>query len=111
MRIRVLSDDEIEALYGRPHFTHEERVEYFAPSVPENAALAQWRLPNAKMLFVLQLGYFKARKMFFVFEPREVEEDLRFLREHYFPDAPDSNPDISKVTRLKQHRSILHLSN
>ncbi|WP_309710000.1 Tn3 family transposase [Armatimonas sp.] len=111
MRIRILSDDEIEALYGRPHFTHEERAEYFALSVSEQAALAQFRLSNAKMLFVLQLGYFKARKMFFVFESREVEEDICFLREHYFPDTFDCALNISKVTRLKQQRTILHLSN
>ena len=83
MRIRILSDDEIEALYGRPYFTHEERAEYFALSAAEKAALTQLRFSNAKILFLLQLGYFKARRMFFVFEPQEVEEDIRFLRERY----------------------------
>ena len=66
---------------------------------------------NAKIHFILQLGYFKARKMFFVFEPQQVEEDIRFIREHYFPDSHDSDPDISKVTRLKQQRTILKLGN
>jgi hypothetical protein len=109
MRLRILREDEIEALYGRPRFTHEERAEYFALSDAEKATLAQSHFPHAKILFLLQLGYFKARRMFFVFEPREVEEDIRFLRKRYFPHLPDSELDISKVTRLKQQRTILHL--
>ena len=31
-RLRILRDDEIDALYGRPRFTPEEREEYFALS-------------------------------------------------------------------------------
>jgi hypothetical protein len=31
-RLRILGEDEIEALYGRPHFTDEERPEYFVLS-------------------------------------------------------------------------------
>ena len=28
-RLRILGDDEIQALYGRPRFTDDERLEYF----------------------------------------------------------------------------------
>jgi hypothetical protein len=28
-RLRILGEEEIEALYGRPRFTSEERQEYF----------------------------------------------------------------------------------
>jgi len=31
-RLKILGDDEIEAIYGIPHFTHEERIEYFSLS-------------------------------------------------------------------------------
>jgi len=31
-RLIVLEGDAVEALYGRPRFTHEERVQYFALS-------------------------------------------------------------------------------
>ena len=40
-RLRILGDDEIQALYGRPHFTDDERLEYFALSPTEKAALEQ----------------------------------------------------------------------
>ncbi len=31
-RLRILGDDEIEALYALPHFTQEERTQYFTLS-------------------------------------------------------------------------------
>ena len=40
-RLTVLEGDEVEALYGRPCFTHEECVQYFALSPKEKAALDQ----------------------------------------------------------------------
>jgi hypothetical protein len=111
MRLRILSNDEIEALYGRPRFTHDERVEYFSLSPAEKAALEQLHYINAKIYFILQLGYFKASMMFFVFKPREAEEDIQFIRERYFPNYHDSDLGIGKVTRLKQQGMILKLGN
>ena len=73
--------------------------------------MEQLRFINAKIYFILQLGYFKARNMFFVFDPQEVGEDIRFIRSRYFPDFQDLDPDIAKVTRLKQQRTILKLGN
>ena len=40
-RLRVLGDDEIEAIYGIPRFTPYERQEYFSFSLKELAALEQ----------------------------------------------------------------------
>jgi hypothetical protein len=31
-RMKILGDDEIEALYGRPHFTPAEQRQYFSLS-------------------------------------------------------------------------------
>jgi TnpA family transposase len=109
MRLKILSDDEIEALYGRPRFTQEERAEYFSLGDSEKAALEPLRFVSAKTYFILQLGYFKARHMFFVIDPQEAEEDTRFIRECYFPDVEQLDPDITKVTRLKLQKLILEL--
>ena len=70
----------------------------------------QLRFINAKIYFILQSGYFKARKMFFVFTPQEAAEDIRFIRERYFPSFLGADPEISKVTRLQQQRMILKLA-
>jgi len=69
-RIKILEDQEIEELYGRPQFNHDERLHFFSLS-PEERALADAHHNLADSVpFVLQLGYFKARTMFFVFEFR-----------------------------------------
>lgn len=112
-RIRILGNDEIEALYGKPCFLTEERIEYFSLSPMEKAALEQFKSIKQKIFFILQLGYFKARHLFFIFGLHDVKEDLNYIREEYFSDFTINSVDveISKVTRLKQQRLILELCN
>jgi hypothetical protein len=73
MRLKILGGDEIDALYAHPRFTHEERVDHFALSPAEVAALEQLHSIKSKIFFILQLGYFKARHMFFIFDLRELK--------------------------------------
>ena len=56
-RLIVLEGDEVEALYGRPRFTHEERVQYFALSPKEKSVLDQLHSIKSGVYFILQLGY------------------------------------------------------
>ena len=67
-RLRILGDDEIEAIYGRPRFTPEERLQYFALSQSEKDLLQEFRSVHSQAYFILQLGYFKAKRLFFTFE-------------------------------------------
>src|SRR5688572_17990263 len=101
-RVKILGHDEIEALYGRPHFTPAEQRQYFSLSAQETAALAQLHSLKSRLYFILQLGYFKARQLFFLFSLREVEADARYIQEHYFPEFQLTDLAITKVTRLKQ---------
>lgn len=59
MRLKVLGGDEIDTLYGGPRFTHEERVEHFALSPTEGAALEQLNSKARHMFFVLTCGKLK----------------------------------------------------
>jgi hypothetical protein len=110
-RLKILGDDEIDALYGRPRFTYEERVQYFSLSLAEKTALDELHSTKSKIFFLLQLGYFKARQMFFVFSSSEVQEDVKYIQEQYFPDFQTTELKVSKKTRLKQQRLILELFN
>jgi hypothetical protein len=58
-RLRILGEEEIDALYGRPRFTPDERQEYFAFAPQELTALEQFRSHSARLYCMLQLGYFK----------------------------------------------------
>ena len=106
-----MGDDEIEAIYGIPRFTPYERQEYFSFSLKELAALEQLHSIKSQIYYLLQLGYFKARHMFFVFNLQEVSEDRSYIIEQYFPNFQFTDFDITKVTRLKQQRLILKLCN
>jgi TnpA family transposase len=111
MRLRVFSEQEIDDLYERPRFTQPERDEYFALSAQEKAALEQFHPYKSKLFFMLQLGYFKARLMFFVFRLSDAGEDAAYLKRRYFPDFNDAGAAIAKGTRLKQQKLILELCN
>ena len=64
-RLTILGENEIAAIYGRPRFTHEERIQYFSLSQSEKEALQELRSVKSHAYFVLPLGYFKARHLFF----------------------------------------------
>jgi TnpA family transposase len=111
-RLKILTADEIDALYGRPTFTPDERMDYFALSQPEQEALQEFRTVKAQVLFILQLGYFKAQHVFVPCDLTETHEDLAYILASYFPATPleDQRP-LNKRTRLKQYRLILALCN
>ncbi len=67
-RLKILSGSETKELYGIPTFSHEERARYFSLDPLENNELDYYRSSQTKISFILQLGYFKAKKMFFVFD-------------------------------------------
>jgi TnpA family transposase len=110
-RLNILGAEELDALYGLPRFTPEERQEYFALSATDLAALAPLHSPKSRLYGILQLGYFRARHQFFVFRLHEVAEDARYLQALYFPTLPASFLEwtIPKSTRLRQQRLILAL--
>lgn len=109
-RLRILDPQEIEALYGRPCFTAEDRASSFALTPPEQDLLGHFRTVPSQLFFLLQLGYFKAKHRFFSFRFAEVEDDLQHLCVRYFPQAQWSAlPPLNKRTVLKQHSMLLQL--
>jgi hypothetical protein len=63
-RLTILTPKEIHTLYGLSQFTDEERDAYFALDPREKQAVKAFRTFTAKTYFILQLGYFKAKKQF-----------------------------------------------
>src|SRR5262249_18065787 len=84
-RLEILTADDIDALYGRPTFTPEERMYYFALSQPEQEILQEFRAVKAQVSFILQLGYFKAKHVFVPCDLAETHEDLAYILAAYFP--------------------------
>ena len=108
-RLRILGEDEVEAVYGLPRFTDEERPLFFVLSPTEEAELGQFHSIKSRIYWILQLGYFKAKQLFFTFDLNAVQADVRYIQEQFFPDYQVPELALSKVTLLKQRRSILEL--
>jgi hypothetical protein len=111
-RLAILSPDEIEALYNRPEFNDEERTTYFQLTPPEKTVLAELGTTSSKIHFILQLGYFKARHRFFVFDIDEVLVDAHYVQKSIFIDylAGDSHQQGHAPQTAADHRPIDWLS-
>src|SRR5699024_3536215 len=94
--------------FERPHFTYEDRCYYFSLSQPEKELLQSLHSFKSKVYFVLQLGYFKAKHLFFTFDLHEVKEDLQYVLKQHFNDRKmvDLSTD-HKSTRFKQQQLIM----
>ncbi len=109
-RLTILTTQEIEALYGLPRFTEEERQLYFDLSPRERAAVEAVQTAAAAVHLTLQLGYFKATCRFFIYTREAVLPDLDHIRQRSFPRLDLAAVTVlSKPTRLAQQHVILDL--
>jgi Domain of unknown function (DUF4158) len=109
-RLAILTEREINDLYGLPCFTEEERCTYFDLSTAEHDAVTAVHTDAAAVHMILQLGYFKAKRQFFIYPPETVRDDLRYIVKRYFSDMDElSIRALSKPTRLEQQQTILAL--
>ena len=111
-RLKILTKNEINELYSLPSFTHEDRAQFFSLNASEMKELENLRTISSKVHFILQLGYFKTKKMFFVLDIQEMKEDIEYILQKYFPKINGfPNIEITKPTRLSQQACILKLLN
>lgn len=109
-RLSILSDEEIQDLYGLPQFNDEDRQLYFDLSPVEKAAAGAIRTASVAAHLILDLGYFKAKRQFFAFEAKNVEVDLRYILQAYFPGREvDDIKFPSRPTRTLLQKTVLDL--
>lgn len=84
-RLTVLSEAEKHALYDLPDFDDFQRAAYFAMTAAEYALAFQRTATLTQLYCLLQIGYFKAKHVFFRFALHDVsQEDITFLMQRYF---------------------------
>ena len=110
-RIKLLEDHEIDELYGLPRFDPDERAYYFSLTQEERDIANSHRAQENRILFILQMGYFKAKTMFFSFEFDEVQDDVRHILRQYFPLSADITlvEPVLRQTKHAQQQKILAL--
>lgn len=109
-RITILSPNEIDDIYKLPQLSEEERFLYFTMDADEYTLAHSHRSLDMKVFFIIQLGYFKAKRIFFSFTNNEIKKDLEFIKNKYFPTESISYTfNIVKSTRWYQQQKILSL--
>ncbi len=112
-RITILSEKEEKEIFKIPNFKKEEQSKYFDLTYYENEYFKSIKSIDAKILFVLQLGYFKTKFQFFPFKLRDVIEDVVFISKTFLDGIKINNLDLSsgeKNGRL-QRLKILEILN
>jgi hypothetical protein len=109
-KISGIPAHEVDELYRLPRFTESDRGLYFDLSPEERKLVDDVVTLSVAAHLVLQLGYFKAKRQFFVYALTAVADDLEHILRRHFPARAVSeiNP-LSKPTRLDQQRAILKL--
>ena len=84
-RLTILSEAEQAALYEIPDFDDVQRLNYLNFTPEEQVLMRSRANLSAQVHCAIQIGYFKAKHMFFSFDWEEVQEDTDFIMQEYFP--------------------------
>ncbi|MEW6737367.1 MAG: DUF4158 domain-containing protein [Acidobacteriota bacterium] len=111
-RLKILNPNEIKELYSLPKLCEQEQEFYFSMDSQEQAIAYSHRSLISQTFFILQLGYFKAKKMIFTPNYEEIKEDINWITKRYFNTVSlPQHPSLSKTTRWHQQQRILSLYN
>jgi len=108
-RLKILSKSEVTELYELPRFTNQQRALYFTLDDLEMKAMQSRYSLESRVHFILQLGYFKYRAIFFNFSFTDIEEDLNYILQQYFPKAKTPQIMINPKTQWQNQSAILTL--
>ncbi len=107
-RLTVLSEAEKAALYEIPDFDDAQRLNYINLTTEEQALMKGRANLAAKVHCAIQIGYFKAKHLFFSFEwdEFEVQDDINFVMQEYFPEEFFYSSPITKHQYYAQCHAI-----
>lgn len=109
-QLTILSEGEISKLYDLPKFDEDARQVYFEFNDAEKKTMHQFGRIFTRIYFALQLGYFKAKQLFFIVEVEKVIKDAEYIQQRYFPrHVLNFSGKVSQTTRLQQQKLILNL--
>ena len=104
-RLSILSDLEEFAFYGFPDFNEEQRSTYFTFEEHEWELISTCPSFHAQVHCSLQIGYFKAKNLFFPLH-KIPQADIHFILSRYFESQTLPPSSISKYEYYLQRESI-----
>ncbi len=107
--LNLFSESEKFALYGFPDFNQQQRKEYFHFSNEELGVINRSKQTHVNVYCALQIGYFKAKKLFFTISFEDISEDLEFVMQRHFPSKNLLKNSITKYEYYSQQQAIAQL--
>ena len=105
-RLTILSELEQFALYDPPDFDEDQRTEFLTFTETELQLILGRPNPTTQVYCAIQLGYFKAKQLFFRLSWKEIdEEDIFFIAQNYF-----SNAEPGRAKRWREARGSWRFS-
>lgn len=111
--LRILSVNQEKELYGIPIYSQQEREAYFEINQEIRSYLSSFSSLQSKILFILQLGYFRSRHTFWPIDDLlKNKEDLNFICDQFYPTAfrGFTKYKVPINTRLLQQKIIMKIS-
>ena len=109
-RLTILSEEERFALYELPDFNEIQQNEYLILTDREKQMVFSRLALSTQVYCALQIGYFKAKQMFFDFDWNDIPpEDIAFLMKNYWTDQEFSPQPITKYEYYIQIKEIVKL--
>jgi hypothetical protein len=108
-RLTILHEAEISDLYGVPSLSLEEKRVSFALNDLELDAINSIRDRKHKCYAIALLGYFKIKPIQLNPPYKELQEDLAFIAEEYFPKFKVPRFSVSRMQKVRIYDKTLDL--
>lgn len=108
-RLNVLSDAEINEVYSLPQFNDEQRAFYFFLDDLEKKQMESLKSTESRLNFILQLGYFKCKSMFFDIRFNLVIEDVNYILREHFNGSGKTKNMVSQKTKTENKSRVLKI--
>ena len=110
-RLTVLHEAEINDLYGIPSLSLEEKRIGFALNDLELDVIQSIRARKYKCYAIALIGYFKIKPIQLSPTYKELQKDLAFIAEEYFPQFKVPRFSVSRMQKARIYDKILSLLN
>lgn len=84
-RVLILNEAEITAFYGNPCFTTNDQRFFFSLNDQAREAANEFRARRQRCMFVVLLGYFKAKPVVLQSRHFQLKDDLKYVSENTLP--------------------------
>lgn len=110
-RLTILHTAEINDLYGVPSLSLEEKRVSFALNDLEQDVISSIRDRKHKCYAIALLGYFKIKPIQLNPTYKELQGDLAFIAEEYFPKFNVPRFSVTRMQKVRIYDKILNLQN